>query len=302
MKTAIPRKFNCVAVLMGGPSTEREISLKSGRAVANGLREAGYRVYEIDVVERKLNIPPDVEAVFIALHGEFGEDGTVQSILNNMGIPYTGSGAIASAVAMDKVRSKQLFEQFNVPTPEYYVLYERERESRFTFPVVVKPSSQGSTIGVSLVRGAEEWDNSLVEAFKYGNKILVERYIHGREITVGIVNGKDLPVIEIRPKSGWYDFKSKYTSGYSEYIIPADLSSDLTLYCKEIALKAFNSLGCRHFGRVDMRISEYGEIFVLEVNTIPGFTETSLLPKAAFKSGMQFSELCSYIMEMAETD
>lgn len=292
------RKFKKVAVLKGGPSAEREVSLRSGAAVARGLRDAGYDVVEIDVTHRKLNIPDGVDAVFIALHGEYGEDGEVQSELDRLQLPYTGSGALASKSAFDKEISKRLFMQHGVPTPEYEVLHNGQRPS-LELPVVIKPTCQGSTIGVHRITQPVQWDAAMEDTLKYGEKVLVERFIEGKELTVGIVGEKVLPVIEIVAPDGWYDYKAKYTKGVTQYLIPAPLDEHTTARCVSVAKSAFDALGCRGFGRVDIRLANDGSPFVLEVNTIPGFTETSLLPMSASTCSITFPKLCEIILSMA---
>jgi len=286
---------------MGGPSAEREVSLSSGIAVATGLREAGYNVTEMDVRGHELDMSDGIEAVFVALHGEFGEDGQVQLLLDRMGIPYTGSGSEASRLSFDKEESKTIFVKNAVQTPEYEMLCNGD-ERRMLLPVVVKPACQGSTIGVHRVMSERDWPEALSDALSYGSKVVVEAYIRGRELTVGIVGNEALPVIEIVTPEDWYDYRAKYTKGLTRYLVPAPIDKEAYRTCQETAVRAFEILGCRGFARVDIRVSENDEVHVLELNTIPGFTETSLLPKAAANSGMKFSVLCDRIMNMACTD
>jgi len=283
---------------MGGPSDERVISLKSGRAVARGLREAGYDVTEVDVVGRTVDLPAGTEAVFIALHGEFGEDGGVQTILNERGVPYTGSGPVASRAAFDKVISKEVFIHSRIPTPAYQVFREGDTR-RLPLPVVVKPARQGSSIGVSRVFRESEWDAALQTGFQYCSELIVEAYVDGQELTVGILGGEALPVIEIVAPDGDYSFAAKYTAGRTTYLVPAPLAAEVNARCQDLALRTFEVLGCRGFGRVDLRLAPGGELFVLELNSIPGFTETSLLPKAAACAGLSFPALCHRIMNSA---
>ncbi len=292
------RLYTRVAVLMGGPSDEREISLKSGAAVASGLRSAGYDVCEVDVTGYEVILPDGIEAVFIALHGEFGEDGQVQGILDDMGVPYTGSGAVGSRMAMDKVLTKRTFDKFGVPSPVYEVLREGDVRT-LDLPVVVKPACQGSSIGVHCVFSEDEWDGALKDAFCYGEELLVEKFVAGRELTVGVVGRRALPVIEIVAADGWYGYEAKYTKGQTEYIVPAKIDDALAVEAQKIALKVFDALECSGFGRVDFILSDAGELDVLELNSIPGFTETSLLPKAAASAGIDFCELCDVIMQSA---
>lgn len=293
----IKRKFKRVAVLMGGPSRERDVSLRSGRAVALGLAQAGYDVTEMDVAGHSLDLP-DVEAVFIALHGEFGEDGQVQELLERAGMPYTGSGVESSRNSMDKKLTKEILESAGVPTPSYEVLRAGQLRT-MPLPLVVKPASEGSSIGVHRVITEEYWDEAFADALKYDEDVLVEAFIAGRELTCGIVDGRSFPVIEIVAPDGWYDFGAKYTKGKTEYLVPAPITEPIAEKCQMLSRRTFGALNCRGLGRVDFRLSPDGELFVLEMNTIPGFTETSLLPKAAGCAGIGFSELCAMIMETA---
>jgi len=298
VKNMNKRKFNKIAVLMGGVSAERDVSIKSGKAVAAALRKEGYDVDEIDVTSRELVIPPYIEAVFIALHGEFGEDGDVQAILENMSIPYTGSGPKASWLSFNKAASKKIFEKKNIPSPPYEIL-RRDARRTLPLPLVVKPLAQGSSIGVHRVMKESDWPAASEDAFKYGEEILVETFIPGKELTVGIFGDKTLPVIEIVAKDGWYDYNAKYSKGVTEYIVPANIDKELASKCADIAVQTFKALGCRDMGRIDFRMTDDGRLFVLELNNIPGFTETSLLPKAALCEGIEFGKLCSLLMEMA---
>jgi D-alanine-D-alanine ligase len=293
------KRFRKVVVLMGGPSSEREVSLKSGAAVARGLREAGYEVTELDIAGPEFDVPAGTEAAFIALHGEFGEDGRLQAILDRRGLPYTGSGAAASQVAFDKVRSKAVFVQAGIPTPRYAVVRERGAALPLPPPVVVKPACQGSTIGINRVLASGEWPAARDDAFRFGPELVVEAYIEGRELTVGIVDQEALPAIEIVAPGGWYDYRAKYTKGQTQYLVPAPLDAAVAAACRAIALRTFEALDCRAMGRVDFRLSPAGELTVLELNSIPGFTETSLLPKAAAAAGIGFAALCDRIMRLA---
>lgn len=292
------RRFNRVAVLKGGFSKEREISLRSGTAVAGGLREAGYIVDEIDISGRDFIIPDGVEAVFIALHGDFGEDGQIQRILEQKHIPYTGADPQASWLAFSKNLAKDVLTRHKITTPIYEVL-RRGQKRTLSLPVIVKPTRQGSSFGVHLVLRENDWTNALAEAMTYNNEVMVEEYIAGRELTVGIVGDEVLPVIEIRAPEGNYDFYAKYTKGVTEYLVPAPLEKEQTSLCQRLARETYCALQCRGLGRVDLRLSTEGRMYVLELNTIPGFTETSLLPKAARAAGCSFSNLCKRIMEMA---
>lgn len=292
--------FGKIAVLMGGPSAEREVSLCSGRAVAGALRTAGYEVSEIDLPGREVDLPAGVEAVFIALHGEFGEDGELQAWLDERGVPYSGSGAESSRVAFDKVLTKQRFRDAEVSSARYEVLRPGDPCS-LPLPVVVKPSRQGSTIGVHRVDDAAQWPEAVEDAFRYGDAVIAETYVPGRELAVGVVGDDTLPVVEIVAPDGWYDYGAKYTKGRTAYHVPAPLSEDDSARCMAVGRGAYDCLGCRGFGRADLRMTLEGEVYALEVNSIPGFTETSLLPMAAAHAGMSFPELCARIMELAGT-
>lgn len=292
------RKYRKVGVLMGGPSTEREVSLRSGRAVAQGLRTAGYDVCEIVLEGREVNIPVGIEALFIALHGEFGEDGGVQALLQQRAIPYTGAGPEASWRCFDKIETKRILTQEGIPTPRFEVLRSGERPS-LRAPLVVKPARQGSSIGVHRVFTEEDLLPALADAWRYDREIVVEEYIAGTELTVGIVGDTVLPVIEVRAPEGFYNFDAKYTKGKTEYLVPAPIPEATARKCQDLAWRTFQALGCCALGRVDFRLDEQERLFVLELNNIPGFTETSLLPKAAQAAGIEFSELCDRIMNMA---
>lgn len=292
------RRFNKVGVLMGGPSAEREVSLHSGEAIARGLREAGYEVVEIDITTRALDLPDGIEAVFVALHGEFGEDGTIQAMLRDRGMPYTGSGPEASRLCFDKVACKKLLARRGIPTSSYEVL-AAGRARTIALPAVVKPARQGSSIGVHIVRTPEEWPAAFQDALSFGGEVLVEKYVAGSELTVGVVGEQVLPVLEIRAPDGFYNYDAKYTRGKTEYLVPAPIPEDRAEECRRLAERTFQALGCMGMGRIDFRMSPEGELFVLELNSIPGFTETSLLPKAALAAGIKFSELCDRILSMA---
>ena len=292
------KKFKKVAVMMGGPSAEAEVSLRSGAAVANALRTAGYAVDEVNPKSGRLKFAADVEAVFIALHGAFGEDGVVQRKLRDMGMPYIGSGPEASRVSLDKLASKRVFAAAQIPTADFEVLTAPGPHT-LPLPLVVKPASEGSSIGLHCVRRNANWDDALRDALAHGNPVLVEKYIPGRELTVGILGEDALPVVEICAPKGWYDYKAKYTKGRTQYLVPAPLTAKQAARAQELARRVFCALGCRDLGRVDMRLTPQNELFVLEMNTIPGFTETSLLPKAAAAAGINFVELCNRIMRCA---
>jgi D-alanine-D-alanine ligase len=293
-----------IGVMMGGLSREREISLRTGKAILKALLERGYHASSIDVGQdiAETLVKEKIEMAFIALHGRFGEDGTIQGMLELMRIPYTGSGVLASALALNKIMAKKVFFCENIPTPTYEVFLREEIEKKMPkatsipIPLIIKPAREGSTIGVSIVREEGELGSALMEAGKYDEEILVEEFMKGKEITVGILEDIPLPVIEIAPKSGFYDFRSKYTRGETDYIIPARISREKYLYAQEISLKAFRVLGCSGCGRVDLMTDENENPFVIDVNTMPGMTETSLLPKAASYAGISFEDLVERIL------
>jgi len=292
-----------IAVLMGGPSAEREVSLKSGTAVANALATTGAKVAPIDITETVFSIPANVDVVFVALHGTFGEDGTLQKMLEDGGIAYTGSGPEASARAFDKIAAKKHFLAAGISTPKYEVLDRSQTDLRrlalLGFPLVVKPSRQGSSVGVSIVQEEADLAEACQIAWRYDDRLLVEQFIAGRELTVGIVGGHALPVIEIHPKHDFFTYEAKYTKGQTDYLVPAPLDKSVEVQVKMLALRAHDCLGCRDLARVDLILAENGELFVLEVNTIPGFTETSLVPQAARAAGIEFPDLCARLVDMA---
>jgi D-alanine-D-alanine ligase len=290
--------FKKVAVLKGGVSSEREVSLRSGSAIAQGLREGGYVVEEMDLTSRSFSVPSDIDAVFVALHGEFGEDGEVQKILTDQKMPYTGSGAESCRVAFDKVLTRNRLAESGIPVPPGELL-AASADRNIPFPLVVKPPREGSSVGCHLVSKEDQWNAAFSDAVRYSGEALVEEYIPGRELTVGVVGKTVLPVVEIKTVSEWYDFDAKYVTGETEYCVPANLEVEMTCQLQEIALKTFQCLDAEGFGRVDFRLSPEGNPYVLELNSIPGFTTTSLLPKAAEAAGIGFSELCCRILEMA---
>ena len=283
---------------MGGPSAENAVSKRSGAAVADGLRTAGYTVCEIDVRGHAVDLPDDIDLAFIALHGEFGEDGAIQKLLSERGVPYTGSDPQASQASFDKRISKRIFREAGIPTPDYEILRAGDRRA-LPLPVVIKPPCQGSSIGVHKVFTEAKWPAACADAFRYGEEALVETYIPGRELTVGIVGDEALPVVEIVAPGGWYGYEAKYTPGSTNYIVPALIADRTAQQCRQVALRTFRALGCRGLGRVDFRMTEAGQIYVLELNNIPGFTQTSLLPKAAEAAGIKFHELCDRIARLA---
>jgi len=290
-----------VVVMLGGPSSERAVSLRSGAAVAGALRLRGHEVVEVDPQASGWSLPEDVGVVFLALHGTYGEDGTVQSILDRMGVPYTGCGAESSRVAFDKVETKTRCLENGVPTAPYRVLRARDElfPEGWSFPVVLKPLRQGSSVGLQFVDREEDWSRALSESLQHDTEVLMESRIVGREVTVGILGGRALPVVEVRPKTGCYDYERKYTPGQTEYLCPAPLGESVTQRVQEAALGAFRAVGGRDYARVDVMIDGEGNPVVLEVNTLPGMTVTSLLPKAAAAAGIEFGVLCERMVEMA---
>lgn len=305
------KSFGHIGVLMGGYSSEREISLKSGQAVFTALREAGCRVSALDIAlqeEEKIFQfikEAKIDVAFIALHGRLGEDGAIQSILERAGIPYPGSRVEASRLAINKAKTQEILKEKNIPVAEHISLVDPSQIDidaivrSLGLPVVVKPSCEGSSIGISFVQQKEQLAVALAAAFSYGNEVLVERTISGKELTVGILDQKPLPVIEICPKNDFFDFTSKYQSGMTEYKIPAQISPEETNRAQSIAMAAHKAVGCEDFSRVDLILGKQGSLFVLEINTIPGFTATSLLPKAARAEGIDFKDLCLTLIRLA---
>jgi len=284
-----------VVVLMGGRSAEREISLKTGQAVLKALQELGHEAIALDledsICEKLRQIKPD--KVFIALHGPYGEDGRIQGLLDILGIPYVGSGVLGSALAMDKDTTKKILRFHNIPTPDWIAVRYGEKPVWDRFPAVVKPSDQGSSVGLFVVNNQEELEKALEELWKITKKAIVEEFIEGREITVGILKQQTLPPIEIKPKKGIYDYESKYTKGMSEYEF---LEEELAKELENLAIKAHNALELKDMSRVDFRVDKSGRPFVLEINTIPGMTELSLFPMACRKKGIDFKLMISMLI------
>ena len=326
-----------VALLVGGTSPEREVSKMSGKGVLSALNALQYPTVIIDPAyglnqpkeEEKFfleknyteisnrncidainsNLLDDVDVVFSALHGKWAEDGTIQSLLELRGLKYTGSKVLASALAMDKEISKVIFNQAGVQTPEWFTVKNRSFEPILIadqinqeiggFPCIIKPNDQGSTVGLKFVKDESEVEEGIIIAQQFSTKALIEKYIPGREITAAILINEALPVLEIVPKSGLYDYKSKYTPGMSEYIVPAKIPEEISTKAQDLALKAFYALGCEGYARIDFRLSNEGELYCLEVNTLPGMTPLSLVPKAAKAVGISFEELIKRIIEQA---
>lgn len=288
-----------VGVLMGGVSSERQISLKSGKAVLDALKSLGFEALAVDIrmdnkrYVKDLILSYDIGLAFLAMHGPFGEDGKVQSILEELRIAYTGSGPESSALAMDKAASSEIFRRAGLNVPGHLVLDKNHRRITrpLRYPLVVKPVCGGSSIGLSIVDEPKAIKPAIDLAFEYDKRIIVEEYIQGREMTVGILDNKALEVVEIRAKNRFFDYKAKYQDSKTEYIVPAEVPSAVMRLLKDAAVRAHNLLGCSFFSRVDIILSDGFRPFILEVNTIPGFTSTSLLPKAALCAGISFPDL-----------
>ncbi len=307
-----------IGVLMGGISSERQVSLKTGSAVLDALISRGLVAVGIDVGRDLVQqlAAHNIDIAFIAMHGKWGEDGVIQGVLEFLDIPYTGSGVLGSALALDKIMSKRILIYHGIPTPRFAVMekkgycnpawattrfpgIELADPHRLGYPRVVKPACEGSTVGASIVQEATTFDDALSEAFRYGDRVLIEEYIAGREATVGVIDGRSLPVVEIVPKSGFYDYQAKYDADDTEYIVPADFTDEATALMQRYALATCQALRAKGAVRVDFRVSSDNEPYVLELNTIPGMTDHSLLPKAAAKAGISFDELCIKLLESA---
>lgn len=290
-----------ITVLLGGFSAERAVSLKSGAAVANALRSLGHEVREVDPPDESWSLPAGTDVVFLALHGTYGEDGAVQLRLEELGVPYTGCGPEASRIAFDKVLTKQRCVDAGIPTSRFMVFDSPGASWPMGWqpPVVLKPVRQGSSVGLQFVERVADWGPALSEALRYDGQVLMEERILGRETTVGILDGRALPVVEVRPKQGAYDYANKYTAGATEYFCPAPFDPPVTQDIQAAGLGAFEAVGGRDYGRVDVMVRANGEPVVLEVNTLPGMTETSLLPKAAAAAGLNYAELCQRMVDLA---
>jgi D-alanine-D-alanine ligase len=287
--------------MLGGPSAEREVSLWSGAAVADALRSLGHEVSELDPKTDDWTLPSGTEVVFLALHGTYGEDGTVQERLEKLGVPYTGCGPEASRIAFDKVLTKQRCQAAGVPTARFIVIESVSARWPIGWqpPIVIKPVCQGSSVGIQFVERVSDWSAALTESMRFDQRVLIEEKIIGRETTVGILDGKALPIVEVRPKQGVYDYATKYTAGASEYLCPAPFSETAAERIQQAALAAFATVGGRDYGRVDVMVRANDEPVVLEVNTLPGMTKTSLLPKAAAAAGFSYAELCQRMIDLA---
>jgi len=323
-----------VALLVGGTSPEREVSKSSGKSILKALRNLGYKVKVADpayginqpedeekyfakedyseILNRNYielvysSFFDDVDVAFLALHGKWGEDGTIQSILELRGIKYTGSKILPSALAMDKEATKVMLLHYKVPTPKWIVVQEDEINfdeiktqiiNEVGYPCVVKPNDQGSTVGLTICQDDAAIDEAVNKAFKYSWKVLIEEYIPGRELTIAIIDKHALEVLEIKPKSGFYDYENKYTNGKTDYFVPADIPNDLSHRLRKSALTAFKSIGCESYGRVDFRLTDDNKFYCLEINTLPGMTSTSLVPKMAKAAGLSFEDLIDKIVK-----
>ena len=297
--------FGKVAVLLGGKSAEREVSLKSGGMVLAALRKKGVDAHSFDPKERDVQdlAKERFARVFIALHGRFGEDGTVQGVLEWLGIPYTGSGVLASALAMDKVRTKRLWAAEGLPTAPYEILTGetelRAVAKRLGMPLFVKPASEGSSVGMSKVRTADGLEEAYALAVNYDPVVIAEKFIDGPELTVAIVGDQVLPVIRIETPREFYDYEAKYIANDTRYLIPCGVPEKKEKELQGLCLKAFRALGCRGWGRVDLMLDKRGRPFLLEVNTSPGMTDHSLVPMAARAVGMSYEDLCVKVLELA---
>jgi D-alanine-D-alanine ligase len=325
-----------IALLLGGSSSERAISKSSSSSIYKALIALGYETVLIDPAYGK-NQPKeseiffsekdyaevstrnyleavnsslfdDIDLAFLGLHGKWGEDGIIQSMLEIRGIKYTGSNVISSAVAMDKAMSKIIFKHFNISTPKWFMVekknsdiekIKKDIDEKIGYPCIVKPNDEGSTVGLTVCNSPSEIDKGLKSSFKYSQKTMIEEFIEGRELTVAILDKAALPVLEIKPKSGLYDYQSKYTKGMSEYFVPADITEDVAKSLQKDSLKAFNAIGCSVYGRIDFRLNKNNQFFCLEVNTLPGMTSTSLVPKMAKAVGISFEELIDQIIKLS---
>lgn len=299
---ALPQK---IAVLMGGPGSERDVSMATGKGVVKALRSLGAEVSEVDVKGADFELPGGTELAFIALHGTFGEDGQVQKILEDRGVAYTGEGVAESELAFDKIRSKEAFRQHGIPTPYWQIITLGQRPT-IPIPFVIKAPRQGSTVGVHIIRNEREVDAAITDASTYDRELLVEKFVAGRELTIGILGDQALPIIEIIPKGGFYDFTNKYpflnpsAGGGAEHVCPANIPDEQTRAIQELALRSHRSLGLQVYSRVDIMFPEEDEPSVLEINTIPGMTEASLLPEAAAVAGIGYPELCARIIKLSQ--
>jgi D-alanine-D-alanine ligase len=290
-----------ITVMLGGPSAERDVSLRTGKAVAKALRSVGHQVKELDPKEPGWKLSAETQVVFLALHGTYGEDGTIQAELDEMGVPYTGCNAEASRIGFDKVLTKQKCVEAGVPTAKFAVFKDAEASWPMGWqpPVVLKPLRQGSSVGLQFVERVSDWNKALAEALRHDTEVLMEEKIVGRETTVGILGEKAFPLVEVKVKSGNFDYKNKYTPGATEVFCPASFDEATTKRIQAAALGAFKAIGGRDYSRVDVMVRPNGDPVVLEVNTLPGMTELSLFPKAAAATGIDYPELCQRMVDLA---
>ena len=297
--------FGKVAVLLGGKSAEREVSLKSGTMVLNALRSRGVDAHGFDPKERDVAAlaKERFDRAFIALHGRFGEDGTVQGVLEWLGVAYTGSGVLASALAMDKLRTKRIWQAEGLPTPPYAVLDKGADlaavAKKLGLPLMVKPASEGSSIGMTKLRRAAALDEAYALAANYDRVVIAEKFIEGTELTVGVLGEQPLPIIKLETPRDFYDYEAKYVANDTRYIIPSGLSDKKEREVQALCMKAFRTLGCQGWGRVDLMLNRQGRPYLLEINTSPGMTDHSLVPMAARAVGLSYEELCLKILEAA---
>jgi D-alanine-D-alanine ligase len=300
-------KNKIIGVLMGGLSPEREISIITGTSILEALKRKGLSALPIQVdhqIGETLKSNP-IDLAFIALHGTFGEDGCIQGLLEYFKLPYTGAGVMGSALAYDKLKSKEILKFHGIPTADYEVFHKNPIEKQvrtLDLPVVVKPTNQGSSLGVTIVNEENQWEPALEVAFTYSEEVIVEKFIDGKLLAIGMNQMEPMPIVHIRPKSGFYDYEAKYTSGKTEYICPADLGEDEVNRCRQTAIQVFQVLRGRGFPRVDVILDKEGTPQVLEMNTIPGMTPNSLLPMAAQKMGLEFDDLVVEILKTAQRD
>ena len=302
-----------ISILYGGSSTEHKVSIQTGLAVAEAIKD----LHNLDMINLDTEVyeTPQLllgtDLVFNALHGGDGENGSIQAFLDLYNIPYTGSGSKACKIAMDKNITKLIARSINIKTPKWILLRRNKhtgiklqdnQSPKFSFPYVVKPSNEGSTFGLSIINEESEIEEAIALAAEFSDEILIEEFIPGRELTIAILGNKPLPVVEIKPSHTSYDYECKYTEGMSEYSVPAELSDSVERSISDDALKIYQTIGCRHYARVDFRMNEDGEYYLLEINSLPGMTSTSLLPKAASAAGLEFSELIDTIIKLANMD
>ena len=288
-----------IAVLMGGPGEEKDVSLKSGQAIKKALNHNGYDVTSIILdtkLEKLVKELLSVDLVFLGLHGNIGENGTIQGFLDALGIIYTGSGPLSSAICMDKNISKILAKNNGIMTPKWKLCNTVIDDAEMNYPFIVKPNGQGSTVGLRIVHNESELKPALEYAFNYDNSVLVEEYIEGRELTVMLIDGKAQPVCEIIPSHGFYDYECKYTAGMSKYICPAEIDDNISNYVKKISENLFDLLKCENYSRADFRMDDQNKFWFLEMNTLPGMTDTSLAPMSALAAGISFNELIDKIV------